>query len=98
MPTSAHPGHVMNNIPFSHLAYRLRRMCGNNELFEVRVKGLGSALASRGYNRTSLGEAFERERKVVQEKEKQNRVRFVIKFDPRLPDIRSILKRQLGQL
>ena len=58
----------------------------------MRLKELGSALAS-------IEEAFERARqiprektleKVVQENERQNRV---IKFDPRLPDIRSILKR-----
>ena len=61
MPSSAHPGHVTGNIPYS-LAYRLRRLCWSNELFELRLTELCSELVSRGYKKRSILDSFDKVR------------------------------------
>jgi hypothetical protein len=63
---------------------------------------LGEALKSWGYKERSIQEAFSRVKqisrsraleRVVREKEEQDRVRFVVRFDPRLPNFRDLLHR-----
>ena len=99
MPTSAHPGHV--NIPYS-LGYRLLRICSDSDTLQIRLSELGEALKSWGYKERSIQEAFSRVKqisrsraleRVVREKEEQDRVRFVVRFDPRLPNFRDLLHR-----
>ena len=101
MPSSAHPGHVTRNIPYS-LAYRIRRICWSEELLETRLTELCTDLVSRSYRRRSILDSFERVRQVPRaeaikrmhrDRETNQRVRFIVKYDPRLPDIRSTLLR-----
>lgn len=101
MPTSAHPGHVTKNIPYS-LGYRLLRICSDSDTLQIRLSELGEALKSWGYKERSIQEAFSRVKqisrsraleRVVREKEEQDRVRFVVRFDPRLPNFRDLLHR-----
>ena len=100
MPSSAHPSHVTGNIPFS-IADRLRRICWSDESFELRLTEMCSELMARGNKQRSVLDSFDKVRKipraeaikkVTRDREFSDRARFVIKFDPRLPDIRSILK------
>ena len=59
LPSSAHPKHICNNIPYS-LAYRLLRICWSKELLEKRLDELLEALVSRGYRRRSVEAQFNR--------------------------------------
>ena len=85
----------------------MRRICWNDELFEKRISELSEALLSRGYRYRSIQSSFNKIRtisreqtlqKVYREREVKDRVSFVIKYDPRLPDLRGILKRAWGVL
>ena len=104
LPSSSHPSHISKNIPYS-LAYRLRRICWSETLFEERLIELERALVSRGYKPRSLKDSFNRARlipreraieRVKKDREVAGRVRFIVKFDPRLPNFRDILKRTWG--
>ena len=106
LPSSAHPRHICSNIPYS-LAYRLLRLCWSKELLEKRLGELEDTLVERGYRRRSVQDAINKVKnknriealeKVNREREKAERVRFVIKYDPRLPDIPSILQQQYSVL
>ena len=101
LPSSAHPSHISQNIPYS-LAYRLKRICWSDELFAKRLLELEEALVCRGYKRKSLKDIFTRVgvisraesiKKVTRNREVSNRARFIVKYDPRLPNVREILQR-----
>ena len=100
LPSSCHPGHVTKNIPFS-LGYRLLRICWCDELLDERLAELTGVLEERGYRRRSIQDAFRRVKeiprtkaleKVHRDREVGDRVRFIVKYDPRLPDIPEVLK------
>ena len=102
LPSTAHPRHICNNIPYS-LAYRLLRICWSRELLEHRLVELMDAFLDRGYRRKSVQAQIDkikllnREdalRKVCRERRPEDRVRFIIRYDPRLPDLSGILTRQ----
>ena len=99
LPSSCHPGHVTKNIPFS-LGYRLLRICWCEELLDERLAELAEVLEERGYRRRSIVDAFKRVKeiprtkaleRVHRDREVGDRVRFIVKYDPRLPDIPEIL-------
>ena len=48
-PSSCHPIHCINSIPYSQ-ALRLNRICSENSLFDKRCNELESWLLNRGYN------------------------------------------------
>ena len=102
LPSSAHPNHIFKNIPYS-LAHRVVRACSRLEDRSERLEELAQLLLDRGYRRgvvrsaISRAERLDRDEaleKVVREEEQTNRrVRFVVEYDPRLPQISRILKR-----
>ena len=49
LPTSCHPSHIFNNVPYS-LALRLVRICSRREDLMRRFEELRKMLKSRGYN------------------------------------------------
>ena len=63
LPSSCHPGHITRNIPYS-LAYRLRRICSNEDQFEIRLQELKNDLLSRNYNAKIIEDAFKRVREI----------------------------------
>ena len=63
LPSSCHPGHITKNIPYS-LAYRLRRICSTDQLFEERLLELKNDLLNRNYHHKIIDQAFERARQV----------------------------------
>ena len=63
MPTSSHPDHISKNIPYS-LAYRIKRICWNDELFERRISELSEALVLQGYKYKSIQDSIDRVRKI----------------------------------
>ena len=101
LPSSCHPRHISKNIPYS-LAYRLLRICWSRELLDLRLQELSQALQERGYKKRSIEDSFQRVKnitrstaleKVEKDRTVKERVRFVIKYDPRLPDIQGITRR-----
>jgi hypothetical protein len=83
LPSSAHPGHITNNIVYS-MAFRLLRICSSEENFEKRLKELKEDfLLPRNYNSKIIdaqfsrvknlpGENFQEKRKIsLKKKEKK---------------------------
>ena len=57
LPSSCHPGHITKNIPYS-LAYRLLRICSNNQTFRTRLEQLRHDLLSRSYKPKIIDDAL----------------------------------------
>ena len=100
LPSSCHPSHVTQNIPYS-LALRIVRICSFSEDREKRFSELKDLLLSRDYKPAMINSSIDRARKVprfeaLQRVSKENSTRrpvFAIQFDPRLPSIPAIVKR-----
>ena len=100
LPSSTHPPHCVKNIPFS-LAYRLRRICSEDETFERRLLELQDLLKERCYKNSIIEDAFKRARQIPRQEaikrvtynRTSKKVTFVIPFDPRLPKISIIVKK-----
>ena len=100
LPSSCHPSHVCNNIPFS-LALRIVRTCSEPETRDMRLSELKAMLLSRDYKPKIIDSAIDRARaiprskaleRVIREKSKSRQV-FVVTYDPRLPSINTIVRR-----
>lgn len=100
LPSSCHPPHCVKNIPFS-LAYRLRRICSEDDAFEKRLTELKDMLLERNYKLNIIEPAFQRARLISREEaikrvtynRTTNKITFVIPFDPRLPKISQITRK-----
>ena len=99
LPSSCHPKHITQNIPFS-LALRLKRICSDNVDFLKQLDILKTTLLSRGYRRNFVSEAFEKVKVIERknalqrtEKEVVKRIALTLPYDPRLPNISNILYR-----
>ena len=92
LPSSCHPSHVFNNIPYS-LALRLVRICSEQDTLLTRMQELKEMLLSRMYNKNivnaALKRALETSReealKRVEKKKKKDRVTFVVTYNPKQP-------------
>ena len=104
MPTSCHPKHCTNSIPYSQ-SLRCRRICSNEEDFQIRVRELKQHLLTRGYNEELVDRQMERAIIIPRENTLQNhqrqtsmriqRLPLVITYHPGLPKIANILKKHL---
>ena len=99
LPKSCHPSHICDNIPFS-LGLRLLRICSDEDDFKNHLTVLKETLQSRGYRKKSIENAFSRvllinrhEALKKREKKKVDMTALPIPYDPRLPNISSILHR-----
>jgi len=99
LPTSFHPKHVCNSIPYS-LALRLVRICSRGDLLEIRLAELMSLLKQRGYTHIKLVSAFARAKQIGREKalketekEECSRITFTTTYSPHLSGLSSILTR-----
>ena len=99
LPTSNHPRHICQNIPYS-LAFRIKRNCSKSDQCEQRFMELKDRLMERGYRGRSVEEAINKVRelnredilqKVTREDKNKNRVRAVFLYDRRLPNISAIM-------
>ena len=104
LPSSCHPSHICENIPYS-LALRLKRICSDNVDFLSQLEILKTKLLSRGYRLKFITKAFEKvssiERKVALKKveiKPVDRPILSLTFDPRLPNISKILFRHWSVL
>ena len=97
-PTSCHVGHQYKNIPYS-LGLRCRRICSNDENFELRLSKLKNDLISRQYHVKIIDEAFKKVRKISREEAlkkaknpENSREILAITFHPSLPSIQKLSK------
>ena len=102
LPSSCHPAHVTNNIPFS-LAYRIVRICSEPDTRDQRLDELRQLLLDRNYKINIINSAINRakliprmkaiERVSINTEEKARRPVFSVLYDPRLPALPSIVKK-----
>ena len=98
LPSSCHPRHITKNIPYS-LAYRLRRICHSDQLFEQRLQELKGDLLGRKYHHKIIDEAFDRVKKILRQEALKkvqkvgNDKRTRLEYHPNLPNTASVVKR-----
>ena len=100
LPSSCHPNHISQNIPYS-LAYRLLRICSDEENFKRRLEELRQDLLLRCYKPKIIHDAFERVLKIdrkealkkVSKIEGEKTTMFVANYHPSLPSISKTLKK-----
>ena len=106
LPSSCHPGHITDNVPFS-LGLRLLRICSERSTLEMRLQELKNLLISRGYRPNSVDFAIqkvlktERQTALIQKpkQDKNNeRVVFAIKYHPHNKSIKEIVQRHYRAL
>ena len=99
---SCHNRKSINGIQ-KGVALRLRRICSTEAEFQIKANEYMKYLTSRGHDVNKVKEAFEavksmdraEARKPVTSKRNNNRIIFSTKFNPRGPDVKSIIKRNL---
>ena len=99
--TSCHPSHTKRSIPYS-LAFRLVRICSDTDSLQKRLDDLSQHLMSRGFPKSQIDAAIKKataisrpqalQRKKTAQNSHSNRIPFVLTFNPRLPEISTILK------
>ena len=96
--TSCHPFHTRKSIPYS-LAFRLVRLCSSAKRLSVRLSEMTEHLISRGFPKKHIDSAIQKacqssRTQALKRKnplKKQNRIPFVVTYNPALPNIASIL-------
>ena len=63
LPSSCHPSHIVKNIPFN-LAYRILRICSEEEDFNKRLGELKELLISREYREKCVDDAIAKVQKI----------------------------------
>ena len=98
---SCHNLSSINGIP-KGVALRLRRICSTDDDYQQKSGEYTSYLVNRGYDQKSVKQSFDKvnqktrtvaRKKVVRDKE--TRVVFATKFNPRGPNVTNIIKNHL---
>ena len=101
LTSSCHPPHITENIPFS-LAYRIVRICSEEETRDKRLEELKTMLLSRDYKTRLIDNAIERAKavprsraleRVKRQNQKTRRPVLSVEYHPALPALSSILKK-----
>ena len=87
------------NIPFS-LALRLRRICSTDAKFAIRLNELRTYLLAQGYGNTFLDSQFKRATNIFRPEalrtnrhDSNDRLPFVVTYNPSLPRISNIVRK-----
>ena len=101
LPSSCHPAHTTNSIPYS-LALRIVRISSREEDRDLRLEELKVMLLNRDYKASIVNNAIRKAKevprkealkRVMKEKEVERRPVMVTTYDPRLPSISSIVNK-----
>ena len=100
LPSSCHPPHITDNIPFS-LAYRIIRICTQPETRDKRLTELKNMLVSRDYKANLIDKAIDKAKNIprqralerVTKSKNDNKRRPVlsVEYHPALPPMSKIL-------
>ena len=99
LPSSCHPTHIFDNIPYS-LALRVIRICSQDNERDERLIELEAMLKSRNYNANVVKAAINKAKEVgrskalekVEKKKNKHRVTLAVKYHPGLPSMSKILQ------
>ena len=98
LPSSCHPRHCKESIPYSQ-ALRLKRICSKDETYQTRVRKMKQHFLQRGYNEQILESQFKKVAGLTRdetlhhhEREKETRP-VLVTFDPRQPPLGQITKK-----
>ena len=102
LPSSCHPPHCHENIPFS-LSLRIIRICSNPTERDCRLSELKEMLIARDYKKNIINSAIDKALKIprkeaikkVFRETNKDRVVFSIKYDPRLPSLSKIVQKRV---
>ena len=99
LPSSCHPRHCKESIPYSQ-ALRLKRICSKDETYQTRMREMKQHFLQRGYNEQILESQFQKVAGLTRdetlhhhEREKETRPVLVTTFDPRQPPLGQITKK-----
>ena len=100
LPSSCHPATVTDNIPYS-LALRIVRICSEESARDQRLSELKEMLLQRDYKAKSIDSCIAKAKAIprceaikrVVKCKVSDRPVFVVRYDPRLPHIPSIVKK-----
>ena len=97
LPSSCHPNHIFENVPYS-LALRLVRICSRKEDLESRFEELKAMLLSREYNKNIVEAAIVKASKIDRQdalkrvtKVKKDKPVLAITYNPMLPSLTQIV-------
>ena len=106
-PTSFHPKHITNNIPYN-VGLRIKRICSEEKVFKNRIGELKNLLKERNYNSKVVEQALEKLKNVdrielLKKKSKSDinsneHINFVFPFNPQIPNPKIILNRCIKEL
>ena len=104
LPTSCYPRKSINNIPRG-IALRLRRICDTDEKFNSRSIEYKNYLIARDYKPSIVNKHFAhvstlsrqqaRQKSTKRKSQVSKNVKLVMKYNLRLPDLNSLLKKHL---
>ena len=105
LPTSNHPKETTRNIPYG-VGLRIHRNCSEDTQFETRLTEHKGYFTNRGYNAEHIDKEFNKvrqiQRKNILQKSKRDDVKdaitFICKYDPRLPNIKATIRKNLTLL
>ena len=105
LPSTCYPMKNINKVP-QGIALRLRRICDTTEKYESRADEYKNYLLARDYKPSLVDEKFKKISKISREdarksKPKTNqasKIKFVTKYNPRLPKIDGIIKKHISVL
>ena len=104
LPSSCHPSHVSESIPFS-LCLRLVRICTEQGSLERRTSELKTMLLERNYKARLIDNAIAKAMATPRDKalekvhhEAQSRITFVVTYSPCLPPLRNIVQKHYTTL
>ncbi|XP_056423852.1 uncharacterized protein LOC130362821 [Hyla sarda] len=98
--SSAHPTHLIRNIPIGQFL-RARRLCSTEQDFEMQARDLEKRFRERGYSNRSIKRAYWRAKKTDRasslhrtrtNKTTDNQVRCILDYNSRSHEIRQILE------
>ena len=104
LPGSCHPPENTAKIPYG-VALRLRRICSQDETFEHRSKEYIQYFINRDYDGKNVKQQFNKVNAISRpdslkksQRQKRDIIPFIAKYDPRLPNLRAIISRNLKHL
>ena len=105
LPSTCYPMKNINKVP-QGIALRLRRICDTTEKYESRADEYKNYLLARDYKPSLVDEQFKKISKISREDARKskpktnqvNKIKFVTKYNPRLPKIDGIIKKHISVL
>ena len=104
LPSSNHPPNTTLNITYG-VGLRLRRICSDNTRFEGGLQEYGTYLLNREYQEEHIHKEFAKVRGIQREKalstsirSHKDRIPFIMKWDPRLPNLNAVIRKNLKLL